>query len=38
MAYPSKLGMGHNMYIKLSNSEKEVIKELISSLNKEDIK
>ena len=37
MAYPKKISMGHSMYLKLTDDEKGVIKELISSLNKEDV-
>ena len=32
MAYPKKIGVGHSMFLNLSNKEKEVIQELISSL------
>ena len=35
MAYPPKISLGHSMYLKLSAEEKNVIKTLISSLNKE---
>ncbi|MBR1619436.1 LicD family protein [bacterium] len=33
MAYPKKFGFGHNAYIKLSETEKEVMKDLIGDSN-----
>lgn len=35
MAYPPKISLGHSMYLQLSEEEKNEIKTLISSLNKE---
>ena len=35
MAYPKKIGMGHSMFLNLTNEEREVIQGLISSLKEE---
>ncbi len=34
MAYPKRIGMGHNMFAKLSSEEKKVVKNLISEVVK----
>ena len=33
MSYPKKIGFGHTAYIKLSETEKDVIKDLIGDNN-----
>ncbi len=33
MAYPDKIGLGHNAYVKLSKNDKEVIEDLIKTLD-----
>ncbi len=35
MAYPKKIGVGHSMFLELSENEKEIIQELVSSLSNE---